>query len=84
MAITNKNKQVQEVKGKVNVLRVTEPAKSYPVYPDAKSEFISELSSLIIKWRGRPGKEADIFATTYENVLCQLLTPEKPEDKTDN
>jgi len=47
---------------------------------DHKSGFITELSALISKWRALPGKEAQAYATAYENVLYGLLTPEQTNE----
>ena len=54
--------------------------KKTAAFADHKSEFITELSALISKWRGLPGKEAQAYATAYENVLYGLLTPEQTNE----
>ena len=54
--------------------------KKQTVFADHKSDFISELSGLISKWRALPGKEAQAYATAYENVLYALLTPEQTNE----
>lgn len=54
--------------------------KKTAAFADHKSEFITELSALISKWRGLPGKEALVYASAYENVLYGLLTPEQTNE----
>jgi hypothetical protein len=54
--------------------------KKQTVFANHKSDFISELSGLIGKWRALPGKEAQAYATAYENVLYALLTPEQTNE----
>lgn len=80
MAQTNKSKQAQAGRLKTATLgTIGEPLKIAHSYPSERSEFIAELSGLITKWGGRPGKDAIDYAAVYENVLCQLLTPEPTE-----
>lgn len=78
MATINKNKEAQYKQyASASILKLKQSASLG--FPDHKSEFISELSTSISKWRGIPGKESAAYATAYENVLYSLLTPEQTD-----